>query len=63
MDQYLTRFGSGTNWTERELAAYNISIIQKDERSFFGGPLPTYDVPLVSSNTSTLLQDSTSPLH
>ncbi|KAJ8588914.1 hypothetical protein M405DRAFT_933771 [Rhizopogon salebrosus TDB-379] len=45
MGQHLTRFGSGTNWTERELTAHNISIVQKDERSFFGGPLPTYDGP------------------
>jgi hypothetical protein len=34
-----------TGLSERELAAYSISVVQKDERSFFGGPLPTDDGP------------------
>jgi hypothetical protein len=36
---------SGQKWTTRELLAYNISIAQEDEQSFFGGPLPKYAGP------------------
>jgi hypothetical protein len=36
----------GKNWTAHELSAYNISIVQQDEQSFFGSPLPAFNGPL-----------------
>lgn len=46
MANHVTHPRSGENWTARELSAFNISIVQKDERSFVGDPLPTYAGPL-----------------
>jgi hypothetical protein len=36
---------SGSDWTTNEPLAYNISIVEQDERTFFGGPLPAYFGP------------------
>ncbi|KAF8188714.1 hypothetical protein BJ912DRAFT_968297 [Pholiota molesta] len=36
---------SGSTWTEHELIAYNISIADQDQQTFFGGPLPKYTGP------------------
>lgn len=36
---------SGNYWTTNELEAYNISIVEQDQRTFFGGSLPPYAGP------------------
>ncbi|KAF8170577.1 hypothetical protein BJ912DRAFT_997108 [Pholiota molesta] len=33
---------SGSTWTEHELIAFNISIADQGQQTFFGGPLPEY---------------------
>jgi hypothetical protein len=35
---------SSSDWTSKELLAYNIAIYEQDQAQFFGGPLPEYYV-------------------
>jgi len=42
----LLRFAkSGSSWGTNELEAYNISIVEQGQETFFGGPLPAYTGP------------------
>ena len=36
---------SGSDWGPNELLAYNISIVEEDQQTFFSGPLPHYTGP------------------
>ena len=36
---------SGNEWSTNELMAYNISIVERDQDTFFNGPLPAYTGP------------------
>ncbi|KAF8527400.1 hypothetical protein BU17DRAFT_39503 [Hysterangium stoloniferum] len=36
---------SGSNWSTNELIAYKISIVERDQNTFFNGPLPAYTGP------------------
>jgi hypothetical protein len=36
---------SGSEWTTNELLAYNISVVEQDQDTFFGRPLPPYTGP------------------
>ena len=36
---------SGSSWTFNELDAFNISIVEQGQETFFGGPLPAYTGP------------------
>lgn len=37
---------SGSSWSRGELEAYNITIVEQDQGTFFGGPLLSYSGPL-----------------
>jgi hypothetical protein len=36
---------SGNEWSTNELMAYNIAIVERDQNTFFDGPLPAYTGP------------------
>jgi hypothetical protein len=46
---------SGNDWTENELAAYNITIVPQDSATFFGVdvlPLPSHHLDLLNNATA-----------
>jgi hypothetical protein len=45
MANFIRLAKSGNEWSTNELMAYNISIVERDQNTFFNGPLPAYTGP------------------
>jgi hypothetical protein len=45
MANFIRLAKSGNEWSMNKLMAYNISIVERDQNTFFNGPLPTYTGP------------------
>jgi hypothetical protein len=61
MTDLLRNVISGSAWTEHELIAYNISIADQDQDTFFGGPLPKYTGPPGFAQYEELTDDLDQP--
>ena len=52
---------SGSAWGPNELLAYNISIVEEDQQTFFRGPLPDYAGPVGFAQNEDYVQGLDAP--
>jgi hypothetical protein len=45
MENFVRLPKPGNEWSANELMAYNISIVERDQNTFFNGPLSAYTGP------------------